>query len=967
MYLGWKQIGMRFGPVLALGLFSGRVLSEQWSAAAGRSLDVAAAIVITLVAIIVSAWLIGRRHPGYYTWPALLLFLYVFYPEPDPKVAVVTMAVALVTMGQVAGHHWANRAVGRWDRGRGITGGLMLATAFFILYVATLAPDVLPADNGEFQIVAANLGVAHPPGFPLYTLLGHLMTRLPLAASPAYKVNLLSAVTSSLALALVYLSVYRLGKNQLAAATAAIALGTSTTFWAQATTANIRSLTALFVALAIYALIRFWETRDWRLDPSTSLRARIGDWGLVIFALALGLGLGHHLSLAFMGLVFGLFVLTVDPALARQPRRWLWPLLAGLLGLLPLLYLPLRAGANVRGARPGLATVEGFVNHVLALGFQGDFFHFIEPAILWQRLRVMANVMTFQFSPWLLLGMGAGLALLLWRDRRLALLLGGSFAIHTFVTATYRAPQTVEYMLPAYVPAVICLGYGIGEMTKGPGSRVRIAAGQTLAAVMLVAALGQGLGHYPSYLYLHQNTAARDYTQPLLALAPAGAVILADWHWATPLWYLQEVEAQRPDVHVQFVTPGGEPYAQTWARLIAEQQASGRDVIVTHFDEFAYADLPTPEPMGEAFLFRRQPRTSLPEGYVSLDLVLHDQIQILGYRLEPATVEIGQETVLTLGWQPLSTSPSPISLFAHLIDADGRLYAQDDPRRQPQPEGITLTQFRLTPRPGTAPGDFEIAVGIAQPDGAARTAIATLVVGPMSHPPATQNPTYRPVAGVRPLQRLIGYDWDSTLPGQQRLYLHWQTEEGYQTTVRDNKAAASTTLPAWLGPWGVIREQWTVNSSQRRSHYVPLGQGIVWTGETISSPQSPVEHQVIPNNTLPLPQHFISSRPVTRDLVVAVSLIGYLSDGINWAWLDQDDSVPAMGAIPTLKWVDGSQVRSPHFLTVNPTAPLGQTVVATLRLYDAFTNRPLPILDERMTATFPWVPLGQTVVGSLPE
>ena len=1002
MWLRLKQIGTRLCPALALGLFSGRVLSEQWSAASDRSLDVTAAIVLTLVTVILSAWLIGRRCLGAYTWPALLLFLYVFYPEPDPKVSLIAAAVALVTMGQVVDRLWTSGRVGG-DRRRVIKGSLLLAAAFFVLYVATLAPDVLPADNGEFQIVANNLGVAHPPGFPLYTLLGHLMTRLPLAASPAYKVNLLSAVTSALTLELVYLSVYRLGKNQLAAATAAIALGTSTTFWAQATTANIRSLTALFTALAIYALICFCVVRDYPMFhrglESGDWKVGIGDlraagrwlafaspeYYLILFALAMGLGLGHHLSLGFMGLVFGLFVLVVDPALAKRPRRWLRPVLAGLLGLLPLVYLPLRAGANVRGAQPGLATMEGFVNHVLALGFQGDFFHFIEPVVLWQRLRVMADVMTFQFSPWLLLGMGAGLALLLWRERHLALLLGGSFAFHTFVTATYRAPQTVEYMLPAYVPAVICLGYGVSKLTKWPGSRAA-AAGWVLAAVVLVAALGQGFRHYPSYLYLHQSTVARDYVQPLLAQAPAGAVILADWHWTTPLWYLQEVEGQRPDVRVQFVAPGGEPYVQTWARLIAEQLASDRDVIATHFDEFAYAALPTPEPLGEAFLFRRQPRTTLPEGFVSLGLVLDDRVEILGYQLEPA-VEIGQETVLTLGWQPISnpsfedsgpslrTSPqSPISLFAHLIGPDGSLYAQDDPHPRPQPEGITLTQFRLTPRPGTAPGEFEIVVGVVRSDGVARAAISKLIVTPMSRPPVTQNPTYRTVADERPLRRLIGYDWDNTLPGQQRLYLHWRTEEGYQTAVRDNEATDLITLPAWLGPWGVVSEQWTVDSGsfedsgrivdsrQRRSHYVPLGQGIVWTGETISNLQSPVS-----SNSLSLPQHFISSRPVTRDLVVAVSLIGYQADGVNWAWLDQDDSVPAMGAIPTLKWVEGSRVRSPHFLTVNPAAPSGQALAATLRLYDAFTNRPLPILDERIMAEFPWVPLGQSVTDNPSE
>ena len=69
--------------------------------------------------------------------------------------------------------------------------------------MVTLAPDVLAADSGELQVVAAQLGVAHPPGFPLYVLLAHLFTRLPIG-SPAYMVNLLSAVFGALTAVVVY-------------------------------------------------------------------------------------------------------------------------------------------------------------------------------------------------------------------------------------------------------------------------------------------------------------------------------------------------------------------------------------------------------------------------------------------------------------------------------------------------------------------------------------------------------------------------------------------------------------------------------------------------------------------------------------------------------------------------------------------------------------------------------------------
>lgn len=956
----FQHRGIRWGTAVAAGLFSGRILSEQIAAVADAT-NLLVALLITLMAIVAADWWV-RERPLSQVWPLFLLLLYVFYPEPNPRVAAMVAALALITWVQFPGNRC--RAVARESVAAVI--GLLLVVGFWLLYLATIAPDVLPADSGELQLVAAKLGVAHPPGFPLYTLLAHLTTYLPLVATPAYKVSLFSTITSAFTLALVYATVYHLTHHYLASITAVIALGTATTFWAQATTANIRSLTGLFTALAFFLLLRLFEARR-QSDTTTKT-----DRSLALLALVLSLGLSHHASLAFMGVVMALFVLGVVPGLATKPRRWWRPLLAVLIGLLPWLYLPWRAqaaerGATYRGASPALKTVDGFLDHVLARGFRGDFFYFVEPALLWERLKVMGNVMTFQFSPWLLLGMIMGIWLLWQRNRPLAWLLGGSFAIHTFITATYRAPQTVEYMLPAYVPAVLCLGYAAGCFASSPpttmsGGRLFVSViAPLLTAVWLVTAIGQGYQRYFSYAILHSDTSSRDYAQNLLEQAPPDSVILADWHWATPLWYLQEVEGQRPDVTVHFVFPTAEPYAVTWANRIAGELET-HAVIATHFDEVAYAQLPVPEPIDDAFLFRREPRTRLPEGYLPLDLVLGNSVHVAGYHLSSSTVEAGQEMVLTLAWRPLAGFQSTASLFSHLVGYDGRLYAQQDVPAQPQPEGITLTQFRLTPRLEAAPGDFAVAIGtytaaeLSSQPGETRSTIATITVTPMSRPPVTFHPIYRPIPGERPLRRLIGYDWDNTLPNQRRLYLHWQTDQGYLTEVHDNSPAESLNLPPYAGPWGVMSRRWSLDGEEK-SHYVPLGQGIVWSGSA-----HPISVEPVPTKTIYLPQTFSSSRPVTRDLVVSVRLVGYTIDGFHWAWWDLDDSIPAMGAIPTLKWIEGVTVRSAHWLVVDPTATPGQTGGVLLRLYDAFTTRPLPILDERITAQFPWVPVGQIII-----
>lgn len=676
----------------ALGLYLGRLFSEFWAAITG-STTFLLAIGLTLITVFSGVYLM-RKVQFTRSWPALLLLVYVLNPEANLITALIVGIFSLMVWWQVENLLSLNTS----NQKLAVIILIFFSLLFFLLYFYTLAPDILPADSGEFQVVATNLGIAHPPGFSLYTMLAHLMTRLPIGPTPAYRINLFSAISSTLTLTLVYIAVYILTKRHLAAFISILALGTATTFWAQATTANIRSLSVFFTAVMFVALLAFYNNLKSSNENSGPTQS---DRYLILFALALGLGVTHHASLAFMGLIFVIFIILVDPSLLRSPRRWWPPFLALLLGLLPLLYLLFRASSGARGASPELATWPGFIEHVLALGFRGDLFTYLEPALFWERLKIMGNVLTFQFEPVLLLGMVIGFFLLLWRDWRLAFLLGGSFLVHTFITATYRAPQTVEYMLPAYIPLVLMLGYAVGKLNVlgqalGPRS-IQKTIQPIILSILLVAAFWQFSQHYPSFKQLHTDKTARDYTEPILNDAPQNSVILADWHWVTPLWYLQEVEGKRPDVTIRFVFPEGEPYGETWARRINEELENGRSVISTHFDAATYQKLPSSEPIEEALLFRQDPRFDLPEGFTSLDTIIGERIQLMGYKLEASSVQITDEVTLTVAWKPLSESEIITKLFAHLVGSDEQIYAQEDLPANAQNQGITLTQFHLTP------------------------------------------------------------------------------------------------------------------------------------------------------------------------------------------------------------------------------------------------------------------------------
>ncbi|HRF50801.1 MAG TPA: DUF2723 domain-containing protein, partial [Anaerolineales bacterium] len=78
---------------------------------------------------------------------------------------------------------------------------LVVFGAALVLYGLTLAPGLLPADSGEYQLIGARLGIAHPPGYALYTLASWLATQALFWLTPARAISALSAGLAAGALA----------------------------------------------------------------------------------------------------------------------------------------------------------------------------------------------------------------------------------------------------------------------------------------------------------------------------------------------------------------------------------------------------------------------------------------------------------------------------------------------------------------------------------------------------------------------------------------------------------------------------------------------------------------------------------------------------------------------------------------------------------------------------------------------
>src|SRR3989339_1576848 len=76
----------------------------------------------------------------------------------------------------------------------------LLITTLFVsaVYLFTIAPSVVQIDSGELAAVQTTMGIAHPTGYPIFTLTGYLFLKLPLPFTKIFQANLLALVCCSL-------------------------------------------------------------------------------------------------------------------------------------------------------------------------------------------------------------------------------------------------------------------------------------------------------------------------------------------------------------------------------------------------------------------------------------------------------------------------------------------------------------------------------------------------------------------------------------------------------------------------------------------------------------------------------------------------------------------------------------------------------------------------------------------------
>ena len=183
-----------------------------------------------------------------------------------------------------------------------VLGAIVTFLVSAAVYLFTLTPTVPFWDSGEFIAVSNILGIPHPPGTPLYVLIGRCATLIPIATI-AQRVNGLSALSSALGVLVTFLVGLKLirlamGPERSArqewlalagAALGALMLAFSDNYWENGVEAEVYSMMSLAQILVFWLGLKWWEAHEQRPTVGPLLVAVYVMWLCVGLSLAVGM------------------------------------------------------------------------------------------------------------------------------------------------------------------------------------------------------------------------------------------------------------------------------------------------------------------------------------------------------------------------------------------------------------------------------------------------------------------------------------------------------------------------------------------------------------------------------------------------------------------------------------------------------------------------------------------------------
>lgn len=441
--------------------------------------------------------------------------------------------------------HWRNRI---------IIFSIIVFFLSFVFYLLTLSPSLsAESDSGELVTSCAFLGISHPPGYPVFTMLGYLFSNIPFG-DIAYRLNMMSAFFSSLSSVILFLICIRLSINCYASLGVSLLFSFSRDIWRFSLSCEVFSLAVFFIASLIYVFLLWRDDVSSGRDSSTK--------SVYIFFTLLGLSLAHHHAVILILPAFiYLFIIDGMYKSLKSPGTLVCCLIFFLIGLIPYAYLPIRSIGKPLICWGEPDTLNGFIRIVTRAGYGSLSLASVSgsswsSSVFFNEVFKYFKTLYVQFTP-VFFVLGFFGIIVSWIRNRVICIFFFMLILSYSILFIWLAKMPEDegsfaivsrFFLPSYIFFSIFSGFFFDyliTLKKGFAKLLFISLSVVLPLVLI-----------PVNYHIvdrHDNYIAPDYGRNLLLCLPENTLIfIAGDVPSCALLYCQKVEGRRKDVFVVF-------------------------------------------------------------------------------------------------------------------------------------------------------------------------------------------------------------------------------------------------------------------------------------------------------------------------------------------------------------------------------------------------------------------------------
>jgi hypothetical protein len=424
-----------------------------------------------------------------------------------------------------------------------------------LVYVITLTPSVGFIDTGELATVCVKLGIAHPTGYPLFSIFGNLFTYFPIG-DEIYRLNLMTALITSAAIAILFnffIFIYRIFIGEINAKkenkikddniyfisfASCLVFAFSKTCWNTANGIEVYGLHILFIIIVIFIFVK-----GILLFQLFKNHEAYGETLMVLFAYMLGLSFANHMTTLFLALGFIYYYFTTFGFNKSSITRIIYLSLFFLAGLSVYTYFFIRAdNPDISWGYP--ANFTYFIRHITAKQFNVWMFSSFDVTAKQFKYFISSYPKEFFYFP-LILAV-AGLVFLFKNNRKFFIFTILLFLFDIIYAFNYDIHDIDSYFLLAFLVTAIWIGFGISYLMTNVKANVKYISLISLFVPLIILA-GNWKSNDES-----KNYYVKDYTINVFNSARQNSLILStQWDFfISASWYFQIVKNYRPDVTV---------------------------------------------------------------------------------------------------------------------------------------------------------------------------------------------------------------------------------------------------------------------------------------------------------------------------------------------------------------------------------------------------------------------------------